>query len=217
MHLNTPFLLKVLGHMDRNNNHPRRQNTAKEHLDLASGLGARLKDLRHSRGMTLAQLADRTGLSIGSLSQVERGLVSPTIRTVYSVATALGVSPAWIIDPDSASEHNPDGGYIVRATRRLEVFNGNGVEKHLATPEMQQRYKAFVVTVRAGGSSGDEQYTHAGEEIGIVLNGSLVLEIEQRTYRLNKGDSFAFPSSPSHRFYNDTGADAVVFWVNSIE
>jgi len=44
-----------------------------------------------------------------------------------------------------------------------------------------------------------------------------VLEIEHRTYRLNTGDSFAFPSSVSHRFYNDSAADAVVFWINSAE
>lgn len=167
--------------------------------------------------MTLMQLAKHTGLSVGSLSQVERGLVSPTIRTVYSVATVLGVSPGWIIDPDGTGDPSPDGDYVVRATRSRKVLDSNGVMKHLATPEAQHRYKAFVVTVRPGGSSGSEQYTHAGEEVGIVLAGSLVLELEHRTYRLNKGDSFAFPSSVSHRFYNDSASDAVAFWVNSAE
>lgn len=203
--------------MNESNPHPRLQNSTREPLDPVNDLGVRLKELRRSHGMTLAQLAAKTGLSVGSLSQVERGLVSPTIRTIYSVATALGVSPAWIIDPDSTAGYNLDGGYIVRATRRPEILNSNGVVKHLATPEMQRRYRGFIVTVRPGGSSGDEQYTHAGEEVGIVLNGSLVLEIGQGTYRLNKGDSFAFPSSLSHRFYNDTAGDAVVFWVNSVE
>jgi len=193
------------------------RRTTQEHLDLANGLGARLKELRLSRGMTLVQLAERTGLSVGSLSQVERGLVSPTIRTVYSVATVLGVSPGWIIDPDGAGDHAQEDGYVVRATRRRKILDSNGVVKHLATPEAQHRYKAFVVTTLPGGSSGGDQYTHAGEELGIVIEGSLVLEIEERTYRLNKGDSFAFPSSLSHRFYNDSASDAVVFWVNSAE
>ncbi len=194
-----------------------RRDRAAATPDPADGVGARLKDLRHTRGMTLAQLAEQTGLSVGTLSQVERGLVSPTVRTIYSVATALGVSPAWIIDPESAAEQNPDGDYIVRASRRSLVIDSNGVVKHLATPETERRYKGFIVTVAAGGSSGDEQYTHAGEEIGIVLSGSIVLEIEQRAYRLNKGDSFAFPSSILHRFYNDGSTEASVFWVNSID
>jgi transcriptional regulator with XRE-family HTH domain len=184
-------------------------------IDHAEGVGGRLKDLRRTRGLTLAQLAEQTNLSIGSLSQVERGLVSPTIRTIYSVSTALGVSPAWIIDPDSAKGQDPDGAYIVRSTRRKPFFNRNGVIKHLATPEIEARYTGFIVTIEPNGSSGDEQYTHAGEEIGLILSGSLVLEIGDKTFRVNQGDSFAFPSSLSHRFYNDTSMDAVVFWVNS--
>jgi len=84
----------------RNSNSVKKE-AAPASIDPAEGVGRRLKELRRSRELTLAQLAERTGLSIGSLSQVERGLVSPTIRTVYAVSTALGVSPAWIIDPDS--------------------------------------------------------------------------------------------------------------------
>jgi transcriptional regulator with XRE-family HTH domain len=184
-------------------------------VNTAEGVGGRLKELRRSRGLTLAQLARQTHLSIGSLSQVERGLVSPTIRTIYSVSTALDVSPAWIIDPDSAKAQDPDGSYIVRSTRRKPFFSKNGVTKQLATPEAETRYMGFIVTVEPDGSSGDEQYTHPGEEIGLVVSGSLVLEIGDKTYRINKGDCFAFPSSLLHRFYNDTPMDAVVFWINS--
>jgi transcriptional regulator with XRE-family HTH domain len=184
-------------------------------MDPAEGVGRRLKELRRSRGLTLAQLAQQTNLSIGSLSQVERGLVSPTIRTVYTVSTALGVSPAWIIDPDSAKAQDPDGPYIVRSTRRKPFFNRNGVTKHLVTPEIEGRYTGFIVKLEPNGSSGDDQYSHAGEELGLILSGSLVLEIGEKTYRINQGDSFAFPSSLSHRFYNDSSLDTVVFWVNS--
>lgn len=186
-------------------------------VDPSKELGVRLKDLRLSRGMTLTQLAKLTGLSVSSLSQVERGLVSPTIRTVYGVATALDVPAAWIIDPASAGNWASDEEYVVRAARRTEVLNSNGVIKHLATPDSEQRYKAFVVTVRPGGSSGDEQYTHSGEEIGIVMSGTITLEVESRNFKLNKGDSFAFSSSLGHRFSNEGTSDAVIFWVNSIE
>ena len=198
----------------RNGNSVKR-DSAPVAIDPAEGFGSRLKELRRSRGLTLAQLAERTGLSIGSLSQVERDLVSPTIRTVYAVSTALGVSPAWIIDPDSVKAQDPDGPYIVRSTRRKPFFNRNGVIKHLATPETEARYTGFIVRLEPNASSGDEQYTHAGEEIALVISGSLVLEIGEKTYRVNTGDSFAFPSSLSHRFYNDTSVDTVVFWINS--
>lgn len=181
-----------------------------------SQIGDRLKELRKSKGLTLQQLATRASLSISSLSQTERGLVSPTVRTIYSVCQALGVSPAWIIDPDSAKDHNPDGNYIVRSSRRTEILNSNGVTKQVATPANEEKYKAFVVTIDPGGSSGDKQYTHNGEEIGIIIYGTLVIEIDGKEYRLSKGDSFAFPSRIPHRFFNESSAPASVFWVNSL-
>jgi uncharacterized cupin superfamily protein len=103
----------------------------------------------------------------------------------------------------------------VRSTRRKPFFNRNGVTKHLVTPEIEGRYTGFIVKLEPNGSSGDDQYSHAGEELGLILSGSLVLEIGEKTYRINQGDSFAFPSSLSHRFYNDSSLDTVVFWVNS--
>lgn len=178
-------------------------------------VGKRLKELRKSQGLTLSQLAEKANLSISSLSQTERGIVSPTVRTIYSVCEALGVSPAWIIDPDSAKDHNPDGGYIVRASRRTEILNTHGVLKQIASPANEERYKAFIVTVEPSGSSGGEQYTHKGEEIGIVLAGVLVLVIDGKEYRVAKGDTFAFPSDIPHRFFNESAGPASVFWVNS--
>ncbi|MGO8974382.1 MAG: cupin domain-containing protein [Steroidobacteraceae bacterium] len=186
-------------------------------IHTSEGIGRRLKTLRTSRGLTLAELAGQTDLSISSLSQVERGLVSPTIRTVYALSVALGVSLAWIVDPDSVTTGDPDAPYVVRATRRRQIYSHNGVTKHLVTPQCSERYVGFIVTIEPNGSSGEEQYTHAGEELAIILSGTLVLEIEDKVCRVNKGDSFAFPSSLPHRFYNDTSADTVVFWINSPE
>jgi transcriptional regulator with XRE-family HTH domain len=185
-------------------------------LEQASSLGSRLKELRRARGLTLAQLAEMTQLSVGSLSQAERGLTSPTIRTIYSVSTALGVSPAWILDPNLAKDHDPDHPYVLRAAKRSLVLNANGVIKQLATPKSQDRYKGFVVTVEPNGSSGDKQYSHAGEEVGIILTGAIMLEIGEKTYALNKGDSFAFPSNVPHRFYNKGSSQTVIFWINSL-
>jgi len=186
------------------------------HVEQASSLGIRLKELRRARGLTLAQLAEMTQLSVGSLSQAERGMTSPTIRTIYSVSTALGVSPAWLLDPITAKDHDPDGPYVVRAGKRSFILNANGVTKQLATPVSAEHYKGFVVTVEPNGSSGDKQYSHNGEEIGILLSGSLMLEIGEKAYSLNKGDSFAFPSNIPHRFHNKGSSQAVIFWINTL-
>ena len=181
----------------------------------AKEIGERLKDLRKSRGLTLAQLAEKANLSVSSLSQTERGLVFPTVRTIFSVCEALAVSPAWVIDPDSAKDQNPDGEYIVRASGRTEILNTHGISKYIASPAKEERYKAFIVTVEPGGSTGDEPYTHMGEEIGIVLSGALVLIINGKEYRIAKGDTFAFPSNIPHRHFNESTTPTSIFWVNS--
>lgn len=180
-----------------------------------NGIGRRLKEARRAKGLTLAQLAARTGLSIGTLSQAERGLVSPTVRTIYSVSTALATSPAWIIDPDGASRYDPDGPYITRVSRRKEILRANGVVKEIITPSTLRAYKGYFVEIEPGGSSGDTPYTHSGEEIGHVISGSLTIEIDGVEYILQSGDCFAFPSDLKHRFWNEGRVAATVLWINS--
>jgi transcriptional regulator with XRE-family HTH domain len=180
-----------------------------------AGIGERLKTLRRAQGLTLAQVAARTGISVGTLSQTERGQVSPTIRTIFAVSAVLNVAPAWVIDPDSSPALDPDGPYVVRARRRRPVLSADGVRKDLASPAGLTRYKAFLVTIAPGASSGDGPYTHDGEEIAIVLAGQLRLEVAGATHDLGPGDSFAFPSAREHRFGNPGATETTVFWINS--
>src|SRR5690606_18511796 len=105
------------------------------------------------------------------------GLVSPTIRTVYAIAAALDVSPAEVIDPGGARQGGSESPYILRNAQQPRVLDSNGVVKILASPSEQDRYKAYMVRVDPGGTSGDEAYAHAGEEVGYVVKGSFSLQI----------------------------------------
>jgi transcriptional regulator with XRE-family HTH domain len=178
-------------------------------------IGRRLKEARRAKGMTLAQLAERTGLSVGTLSQSERGLVSPTVRTIYTVSTALEISPAWVIDPNGAGLHDPDGPYITRRSRRKEILRANGVVKEIITPATLRAYKGYFVEVAPGGSSGENPYSHFGEEIGYVISGLLTIEIDGVRSILQSGDCFAFPSALEHRFRNEGKVATTVLWINS--
>lgn len=183
----------------------------------ADSIGMRLREERLKQGMTLGRLSEEAGLSIGALSQVERGLVSPTVRTIYAIAGVLGISPASVIDPIGAQAAAPeDSPFIVRRPVQPKVLDTNGVTKLLATPVGHPRYKGYVVTIAPGGSSGENSYAHEGEEVGVVIAGSFSLQIEGRIYLLGPGDSFTFPSTLPHRFFNDGGVPAEVIWVNSM-
>ncbi|WGD28347.1 cupin domain-containing protein [Ancylobacter sp. WKF20] len=176
-------------------------------------VGRRIKALRLSSGLTLTQLSEKTGLSIGTLSQIERGLTSPTVRTLFGLGTALGVSPAWLLDP--AASGGGDDPFVTRSGRGQLLINNRGLEKIIITPPAASRLKAFLVNLDPGASSGDEPYSHHGQEVGYVVSGSMELEIGDKSYVLNAGDCFAFDSDIAHRFSNSGSKVASILWVNA--
>ncbi|GGF43060.1 XRE family transcriptional regulator [Aliidongia dinghuensis] len=179
-------------------------------------IGKRIRDLRVGAGMTLTDLSKAAKVSIGTLSQLERGLVSPTVRTLYTVGNALGVAPAWLIDPSQAAgPSNSESTFIVRANRRQKFLDSGGIRKDIASPAASERLKGFFMVIEPGCGSGAEPYKHTGEEIGLILSGTLELSIDDESYTLNEGDCFAFESSRPHRFSNFGPRPASVFWVNA--
>lgn len=178
-------------------------------------LGQRIRELRARARMTLSELSKVTGISIGTLSQLERGLVSPTVRTVYTVANALGVMPAWLIDPLQSQSKDAESRYIVRAHQRSQLLSVDGIRKDLASPAASERLRGFVMVIQPGRSSGVQPYSHKGEEIGLIISGSLELQIDGETFSLSEGDCFAFSSAKPHHFANSGARSATVFWVNA--
>lgn len=176
-------------------------------------LGARIRELRLGRNLTLAELAAASGISIGTLSQMERDLVSPTVRTLFTLSGALDVSPAWLIDPEH--DGDKDEPYIVRADRRVPFLHTEGLRKDLISPAASKRLKGFYLIIEPGGGSGPAPYVHTGEEIGLVISGVLELRIEDSIFVLREGDCFSFASNKPHSFSNVGTAQATVFWVNA--
>lgn len=179
----------------------------------APQLGGRIRELRQARKMTLADLAAASGISIGTLSQVERNLVSPTVRTLFTLGEALGVSAAWLIDP--SGEEGKSDPYVVPADRRQPFVHSEGLRKDLISPLASKRLKGFYLVIELGSGSGSAPYVHNGEEIGLVISGVLELVIEGRARVLREGDCFSFPSNLPHSFSNVGTAQCVVFWVNA--
>jgi transcriptional regulator with XRE-family HTH domain len=181
----------------------------------ARALGERIRTLRRSMKLTLSQLAERVGVSIGTLSQTERGLGSPSVRILYDLATVFSVSPAWLIDPGSAPTPATQNPFIVRANQRQPFVKNGGMTKELISPTGVTLFNGFYVEMEPGAGSGDKPYTHFGEEIGYVVTGTVEMEIDGKVYILGAGDCFGFPSTFPHQFRNIGAGRAVVFWVNS--
>jgi len=185
-------------------------------MDIA--VGGRIRDLRRTRALSLETIAAKTDLSIGFLSQIERGLSSPSLRVLATLSDALGVGIAALFGANAGGA-SATGGVVTRRSRRPELkLWRTGISKQLLSPAgTDNGLSLFLVHIEPGGNTGDEPYTHDGEEAGLVLEGELKLTVDAETWKLRQGDSFRFGSRRPHRFSNPAvDAKAVVLWVNSV-
>jgi transcriptional regulator with XRE-family HTH domain len=174
-------------------------------------VGRRIRAIRLERRLSLAEVAQRAGVSVGALSQIERGLTSLRVRMLWPLAAALEVEPHSLIadSTDAASDL-----YVVRASaRRLVPVRSDGIRKDLLSPPGAVLTGLLVSIEPGGGTAGP--YSHAGHEFGIVQAGEVELTIDTVAYRLRAGDSFAFKSTLSHAFRNPGSAPCEILWVNT--
>ena len=185
-------------------------------MDIA--VGQRLRELRRARRLSLETVAARTDLSIGFLSQIERGLSSPSLRVLATLADVFGVGIAGLFGAKEAAGTAKEA--IVtreKARAKLNLWR-TGISKQLLSPAGSDgRLNLFLVHMEPGGSTGDELYTHDGEEAGLVIEGEMKLTVDTESWTLKRGDSFRFASRRPHRFGNPSNeSKAVVLWVNCV-
>ena len=174
-------------------------------------VGRRIRALRLERNLSLADLAARAGVSIGALSQIERGMSSLRVRVIWPLAAALDIEPSTLI-ADGADQGNDL--YCVRATGRKAVpVRSEGISKQLLSPP-GSALTGLMVRVEPGGAVS-EAYSHSGHEFGLVLEGEVELVVDGTNYILKTGDSFAFRSTLLHTFRNNGTVPCSIVWVNT--
>lgn len=177
-------------------------------------LGGQLRALRRQRGLSLNEVAGRAQLSLGFLSQMERGLSSPTLRDLIRVAEALETSLGQLLEgvrPALGGE-----GPVVRVAQRRDVAFHQGITKEALTPPGAPGLALYLVSLEPGARTGEGLYAHAGQEAGMVLQGRLLLTVDCTDYWLNEGDSFGFSSAVPHGFSNAAAGVTRVLWSNAV-
>jgi transcriptional regulator with XRE-family HTH domain len=177
-------------------------------------LGETVRLLRQRAGLSIQDVANRTGLSTGMISQLERARAMPSVRTLRLLSVALDVPISYFFEASDAGE--PER-YIVRKNhRRLLRLTPSGVVKEALTPAEKGELELYELTLNPGGSSGTDFYQHTGEKAGYILSGSLRLWLDHEAHVLEAGDSFRFPSIVPHMFDNPTQQVARVIWVTTL-
>lgn len=164
-------------------------------------IGEKINALRNTKGFTLKDLGEKTGLSVGFLSQAERGLTSIAIASLKKIASALDTDVTTFFTPPR-SNHNK----IVRSYEH-EVFriaDGEMVYFNLGSDFGGKSFDPMLVMLLPSKTAVDEviPYSHEGEEFVYVLEGMLTIILEEKVYELYPGDSAHFPSTLKHNWAN---------------
>ena len=178
--------------------------------DVSSRIGGDLRALRKARGLTLMELAQKVGRSVGWLSQIERNLSTPGIDDLRRLAGALDQPMSLFFGAPEAPEG--ERGHIVRADnwRNLGTSEARLVEQ-LLSPDLGGSFE-IVRSVFAPGAELPEMNTRPTEEAGYIISGQLELQVGERTFLLNPGDSFRFRREP-HRWRNPGSEPCIAIWV----
>jgi len=178
----------------------------------AVDVGDRLRAIRRLRRATLKTVADRAGLSESFLSQVERGRANASVASLKRIAGALGVTVADLFEPNG-SQGRPR---VLRRDLRPTLTFGALGRKFMLTPRPLENLQVIVGELDAGGSTGDEPYTHGdSEELLVVLAGVVSLQLGTEVFELSTGDSIDYRSSSPHRLTNVGDDTAEVMWIIS--
>jgi transcriptional regulator with XRE-family HTH domain len=179
--------------------------------DPSAEIGEQIRELRKVKGLTLQQMADRIGVSVGYLSQIERNRSKLPVATLKSISDVLGVHMNWFFQ-GAGKGPAEERDVIVRAgNRRRMSFTGLGIVEELLSPNLSGPLEMLLSTIEPQADSGD--YSHDGAEAGIVISGTLELWISGRYFRLEAGDSFSFKSTQPHRCRNPGDTPTKVVWV----
>jgi DNA-binding transcriptional MerR regulator/mannose-6-phosphate isomerase-like protein (cupin superfamily) len=173
----------------------------------AGAIGTQLRQLRAKRRLSLAQVAQSVGISVGFLSALERSQMSGSVGTLRKLARFYKTS---ILDFFNAHDARS---MQVRPEQRKVLDAGPGVRMELLAWG-NTVMEPHLFRVSAGSGSGDS-YTHEGEEFLYVLRGELAITVNDNEYRLKRGDSFYFESATPHRWKNPGRAETWVLWVNT--
>jgi DNA-binding transcriptional MerR regulator/quercetin dioxygenase-like cupin family protein len=186
----------------------KRQGVVSAPVESAPLPGQSFRRLRTRRGLSLAQVARATKVSVGFLSALERGQMRSSISTLRRIARFYRTN---ILSLFETAAENPR---LVRPGQRKVLETTPGVRMELLAWG-QTVMEPHLFRIKPGGGSG-ESYSHEGEEFLHILRGDFEIWLNSKEhYRLKPGDSLYFESSTPHRWRNPGRSETWLLWVNT--
>jgi len=181
--------------------------TEQDQITEDNRVGARVHALRDAMGLSLRDLAERSGVSAPMLSQVERGETSPTIAVAAKIAAGLDLTLSQLLRLDEGEHVVVSRGQGRRSSRR----GGHRFEE-LTPPLPGQRADVSLHTLEAGAATGGAKdppmHEPGSRETAVVLSGTVALVVDGSRHELGEGDAVTFDADLPHHFENESDDDA---------
>ncbi|MPZ54246.1 MAG: cupin domain-containing protein [Acidimicrobiia bacterium] len=172
-------------------------------------IGEKTRALRRERGFTLQELAKLTELSPSMLSLMERGKSSPSIGSLVAVASALGVRVADLVSEEESRASQP-----VQRKQDQPVYETGGLRRLVVYSDESRGIEMSIIDYPVDAPSTVNRFKHSGVEFGVVLAGTLRVDVDSENYTLGEGDSIGYPSILPHRIKCAGSTAASALWVN---
>lgn len=195
-----------------------------------TSVGERIRIAREGAGISVRELARRIEVSASHVSQVERGLASFSVRALYNVVSILGISMDSLFEESSLkgmsgeivdetvviAEERPleEAGIVLRKASRpsMQLESGPRWERLTAKPEVGSEFIEVIYKPALGAAPPEDFIRHSGREYGVIIKGTLSVQVGFGRAEMSAGDSIAFDSSIPHRFWNQTNDEVVAVW-----
>lgn len=171
-------------------------------------IGNKLKELRISNDLTLQELASRSELTKGFLSQVERNLTSPSISTLEDILEALGTNLSDFFQAEDEEQ-------IVFHTYDFFIDEKEEYKIEWIIPNAQKNEMEPILLTLYPKQKSRVMESHHGEEFGYVLKGNVVLVRDNKRYKLKAKETFYINGKSSHYLENIGNSEAKVLWVTT--
>lgn len=186
--------------------------------------GSRIREMRKRRGLTLKEVAEATGYTIGHISQIERDLKSPSLVALRKIAACLNCSEVWLIMDDSelSAKSSEEGkkskeSYLMRKENRIPMkISEIDVSYSIFTPSklpnaQEAQMTGLIVRLKPNTWVTEKMISHGNyDESLLLLKGELELRIDNSTYMIYEGDSFYIPKNCLHNYLNTSNEEATI-------
>ncbi|WP_435949229.1 cupin domain-containing protein [Psychrobacter sp. DM8] len=171
-------------------------------------IGKKVNQLRLAKGYSQRKLARMAGLTNTSISSIERNKVSPAVNTLKAILEVLGSDLTTFFSDEWQA---PKARVVVTPKDLLEISEpGCRVSLKQVYNHSTTKNLGFLIETYQPNSSTEEKIAHEGEEIGTVIEGKILIRIDETTYLLNKGDSYVIDTNRPHTFMNPSDSIARV-------